>query len=171
MTAQPKPTAADVLREHYAVDRQPFGRPAYRQCTCGWSEDVNRRGFPQHQADMLAAAGLLATAEHDQAVIDEYRANLPKAEDVGLTIWGADTLAEHDAQVAAQASKAADEVLVQIAAATDRQIVGDDVWRHSTLVIAQSAGAVIEAVNDALLDYRDGWAIDEAERRSAGEST
>lgn len=68
VTAQPKPTAADVLREHYAVDRQPFGRPAYRQCTCGWAEDVNRRGFPQHQADMLAAAGLLATAEHDAQV-------------------------------------------------------------------------------------------------------
>lgn len=67
MTAQPKPTAADVLNGHpgmeYVIPRY-FGTAGYR-CT-GCRQSISSPG--QHQADMLAAAGLLATAEHDAQV-------------------------------------------------------------------------------------------------------
>lgn len=64
--AQPKPTAADVLREHQH-------RRVRWACACGFATydgDLYRRlaALAQHQEDMLAAAGLLATAEHDAQV-------------------------------------------------------------------------------------------------------
>jgi len=65
MTAQPKPTAADVLTEH-----APARRGAV-ECRCGWfgsSRLAWGRDHAVHQADVLAAAGLLATAEHDAQV-------------------------------------------------------------------------------------------------------
>jgi hypothetical protein len=67
--AQPKPTAAEVLGGHRyarwkdATREQPGG---YGYCQCGQRIEYSH---PQHQADMLAAAGLLATAEHDAKML------------------------------------------------------------------------------------------------------
>jgi len=52
---QPKPTAADVLAAHQVRT----ARGDAWLCRCG---TTSRMPFEQHQADMLAAAGLLATA-------------------------------------------------------------------------------------------------------------
>lgn len=57
---QPKPTAAEVLRSHLPVDT------SWDTCTCGW--DGGQLAFWRHQEDVLAAAGLLATPEHDAQV-------------------------------------------------------------------------------------------------------
>jgi hypothetical protein len=63
MTAQPRPTAADVLREHEYTWHE--GPGAGFRCPCGtWVAG----SLWDHLADMLAAAGLLATAEHDAQV-------------------------------------------------------------------------------------------------------
>jgi len=75
--------AAEVLTTHQRRDSA--------SCLCGWS----RLGysFTEHQADTLAAAGLLMTPEAVAAVVNSigYVADIP-------------LLAEHDAQVAARAS-------------------------------------------------------------------
>ncbi len=64
----------------------------------------------------------------------------------------------------------AEETLVRIAEALDEQIVGDDVWRYSDKMLALIACRVLHEVNEALLDYREGWAFDEAERRETDSS-
>lgn len=67
VTAQPKPTAADVLREHASCRWVVRGPAAVMTCGAPWP--ASGRDEPAaHQADMLAAAGLLATAEHDAQV-------------------------------------------------------------------------------------------------------
>lgn len=70
--AQPKPTAAEVLAAHYGSLWCP---------TCGPNSATNDDGdwkwdVTQHQADMLAAAGLLTTAEHDAQVLRDARSEL-----------------------------------------------------------------------------------------------
>lgn len=83
MTARPKPTASAVLRKHRWMEMD-------EDCLCGWggTEDDHE----DHQADMLSAAGLLATAEHScwETVLAEGQPRLQ-------------SMVEHDAQVAAQA--------------------------------------------------------------------
>lgn len=60
--AQPKPTAAEVLAAHQFQIRP-------RRCSCGAEVGlIYEQSATEHQADMLAAAGLLATAEHDREV-------------------------------------------------------------------------------------------------------
>ena len=80
--------AAEVLTTHQRRDSA--------SCLCGWS----RLGysFTEHQADTLAAAGLLMTPEAVAAVVNSigYVADIP-------------LLAEHDAQVAARALREAAE--------------------------------------------------------------
>lgn len=71
--AQPKPTAAWLLAEHAKCRWNGFQRPAARM-TCGAPMPSAGPDFAaQHQEDMLAAAGLLATdealAEHDAQVL------------------------------------------------------------------------------------------------------
>lgn len=56
---QPKPTAADVLMHH--------ARDAAHGCISCGALPIGS-SFAQHQADMLAAAGRLAAAEHDAQV-------------------------------------------------------------------------------------------------------
>jgi hypothetical protein len=60
-------------------------------------------------------------------------------------------------------------VLVRIAEATARS-VEEDVTTWSTLRIAQHRGSIIEAVDDVLLDFEDGWAMDEADRIAAAKN-
>jgi hypothetical protein len=104
-------TAADVLGAHARIG--PRG-----QRRCGWypamrlnDTDADRRQHDQHQADMLAVAGVLATTEHDAS---EVLRRLPGArsskaapgyvfiDEVVFDAW----LAEHDAEVRAQALRA-----------------------------------------------------------------
>jgi hypothetical protein len=59
--------------------------------------------------------------------------------------------------------------LVRIAEATARS-AEEDVETWSTLRIAQHRGSIIEAVDDVLLDFEDGWAMDEAERIAAAKN-
>lgn len=98
---QPKPTAAEVL-----VDHAPYTRDDMLDgCRCGWwwnDGQVRDRlatlaEFAQHQADMLAAAGLLATAE-PHPVVDPM---LRPGQAVAFVRW----LAEHDAQVLRDAAE------------------------------------------------------------------
>jgi len=68
--AGPTPrTAVDVLREHQVHGIGPG-------CTCGWRVTVGSCSLYQHQANMLAAAGMLATAEHDREVAAQERQNI-----------------------------------------------------------------------------------------------
>ena len=98
MTGQP--TAADVLRVHTRVDST--------SCICGWRGGLWQT-HARHAADMLAAAGLLVTPEHDRDVRREgYWTALGDVRS-GAFISGPahDALAEHDAQVAARALREA----------------------------------------------------------------
>lgn len=67
---QPKPTAAEVLAVHWDV----CGDGSL--CDCGWQRPLRpgaatpgRSMHLQHQEDMLAAAGLLVSAEHNAQVL------------------------------------------------------------------------------------------------------
>ncbi len=71
--AQPKPTAAEVLYTHRRLEWVESSRGVTPGYYC-----IDQRcmrpvigGLWQHQADMLAAAGLLVTAEHDAQVAAE----------------------------------------------------------------------------------------------------
>lgn len=73
MTGQP--TAAEVLREHAFEGTRPGELPGgwCAGCTWGGADDPSNphafeHAHAQHQADMLAAAGLLVTPEHDAQV-------------------------------------------------------------------------------------------------------
>ena len=80
--------ATEVLTTHQRRDSA--------SCLCGWSRLGH--SFAQHQADMLAAAGLLVTPD--------------RPGDVVTSDW--DTwVAEHDAQVAARALRDAKGAIVR----------------------------------------------------------
>lgn len=52
------PAEVEAAAELVLVDHQ---RPNFRSCLCGW--DALGKSHPQHQAAMLAAAGLLSNTE------------------------------------------------------------------------------------------------------------
>lgn len=64
--------AAEVLAEHFELASIP---DEGSECECGdhiaGPEEYPADRWRKHQADALAAAGLLATPEHDSAVWDE----------------------------------------------------------------------------------------------------
>ena len=93
--AGPTPrTAVDVLREHQVHGIGPG-------CTCGWRVTVGSCSLYQHQANMLAAAGLLATAEHDAQVLRDaalsWLTQTPPGG--GVDDWGRGWIACRDAMV------------------------------------------------------------------------
>lgn len=104
--AQPKPTAAEVLRQHTNIGDYA--------CGCGWehAEDPQWPDIEAHQEDMLAAAGLLATGECARCgrpVIlppdDPTNSALRVCHECEAEMHR-EWLPEHDAQVAAGALRA-----------------------------------------------------------------
>ena len=149
--AGPTPrTAADVLREHHG---RGLLFVSEQQCACGWEPDreaVRDKSAPfreqhtAHQAAMLAAAGLLATAEpvvmrvhygDSEAHARSFYEGFETAVAQGLADDPAaaqDWLAEHDREVAAQALRDAAEAINHRDAETIRREAGAEVVNGPT---------------------------------------
>lgn len=100
------PTAAEVLRAH-AGCRWVVAGPGEGLMSCGAPFPASGRDEPaEHQADMLAAAGLLVTAELALA-LDQFRNAAHSVATSPAVVTFERWLAEHDAQVAARALREA----------------------------------------------------------------
>jgi len=162
VTAQPKPTAAAVLREHGV--RGPDDYERWRCWGCDWTGDSSGHG--QHQTDVLAAAGLLAMAGQREGAT-------PTTEDLRAALNGWDDrldfdrwLAERDAQVAAQALRQwADDVDQTYPTDVFRPVA--PAWLAQVHAFCQQHGRTLDAISAHVMRNAARIARQDADRIAA----